>query len=170
MQTFIYNTVTQKREGPIRNGRYTIDGQPVELPNGYVELVIVQLPDPSYDYATETLEYREYADLNNLQWIKETYIRTLTEDEIEQRKPKPPNSCTPRQFRLALITLGIDIAMVEQMLNNIQDPTEKQIALIEWEYALEIKRNHPLLGTFASQMGLTEQQLDQIFITANTFE
>jgi hypothetical protein len=170
MQTFLYNLDTQKREGPIREGRYMVDGQPGILPDNLVELVITQLPNPTYDYATETIEYREYADLVNLLWVKESYVRSLTPEEIEQRKPKPPNICTPRQFRLALIREGINISNIEAMLNQIEDDMERQIALIEWEYALEIKREHPLIDSFASIMGITQEQLDNIFIVANTIE
>lgn len=170
METFLYNTLTQKREGPIREGRYLVDGLPGPLPEGWVELTITHLPQPSYDYEIETLDYTEYADIPNKQWVREYFVKNLTQQEIEDRLPKPPQSCTPRQFRLSLINNNIDIDMIETMLNNIQDPIEKKIALIEWEYSIEIKRGHPLILSFAQQLNISEQQLDQIFILANTFD
>jgi hypothetical protein len=33
MQTFLYNLNTQQKEGPIREGRYLVDGQPGVLPD-----------------------------------------------------------------------------------------------------------------------------------------
>lgn len=170
METFLYNTLTQKREGPIRQGPYLVDGQPGPLPDGWVELTITHQPYPSYNYDTETLGYNEFADIENKQWVREYFVRGLTQQEIEDRLPKPPPYCTPRQFRLALINSNIDIDVIETMLNNIQDPIQKKTALIEWEYSIEIKREHPLISTFAQQLGISEQQLDQIFILANTFD
>lgn len=170
METFLYNTITQKREGPIRNGRYLVDGLPGPLPDGWVELTINVLPAPTYDDQTQTLEYNEYADIPNGFWVREYYVRNLTQQEIINRQPKPPDSCSPRQFRLALINSNIDINTIESMLNNISDPVAKKTAFIEWEYSIEIKRSHPLINSFAQQLGITEQQLDNIFILANTFD
>lgn len=169
METFLYNTITQKREGPIREGRYLVDGLPGPLPEGWVELIMVELSIPSYDEQTQTLDYNEYADLQNNQWVKEWYVRNLTQQEIDDRKPKPPNYCTPRQFRLALIESNIDLETIETMLNNMPDQIERKKAIIEWEYSITIERNHPLILFFASQLNVTEEELDNIFILANTF-
>lgn len=170
METFLYNTIIQKREGPIRQGHYLVDGKPGPLPEGWVELVMTDLPFPEYDYQTQTMEHREYADIQQGKWIREYYVRDLSFQEIEDRKPKPPSSCTPRQFRLALINSNISIQTIESMLNSIQDPIEREIALVEWEYSLEIKRDHPLISSFASQLDITQYELDEIFTLANTFE
>jgi len=170
MQTFLYNTLEQKREGPIRDGRYLVHGEPGPLPDGWVELEVFDLPIPTYNQETQTLEYNEYVDLQNKKWIKETYVRNLTQQEIDERRPKPPNSCTPRQFRLALLNSNIDLNTIENMLNNIPDQIERNIAIIEWEYSLEIKREHPLVSSFAAQLNITEKQLDDIFTLANTFD
>lgn len=170
METFLYNTITSRIEGPIRQGPYLVDGLPGFLPEGWVELTITHLEKPSYDEQIQTIECNEYADIPNKKWIKEYYIRNLTQEEIEKRKPQPPSSCTPRQFRLALINSGIDIDMIDSTINNIQDPIERKTALIEWEYSIEIKREHPLILSFATQLNVSEQQLDEIFILANTFD
>jgi hypothetical protein len=166
MQTFLYNLNTQQREGPIREGHYLVDGQPPVLPDYLVELEIVNYPNPAYDYATQTLEYRAYADLNNLKWVQENYIRNLTQEEIEQRYPKGPNSCTPRQLRIALIQTGIQLSTIQGFIDGISDPIQKEIAIAEWEYALEIRKDHPLVAMIASNLNLTQQQVDDIFILA----
>ena len=88
MKTFLYDTITQTRQGEIREGRYLVDGNPGPLPQNWVELVIEQLPTPAYDERTQTIEQQEYADLVNLKWIKEPYVRNLTNDEINERLPK----------------------------------------------------------------------------------
>jgi hypothetical protein len=169
MQTFLYNLNTQQREGPIREGRYLVDGQPGPLPDYLVELeIVVVVPDPPYDPATQTLEHRAYADLANNKWYEENYVRDLTEEEIEQRKAKPPNTCSPRQLRLALIQSGISLSAVQGFIDGIGDPVQKEIAIVEWEYALEIVRGHPLVQAIAANLNLTEQQIDDIFTLAVT--
>lgn len=168
MQTFLYNLNTQKREGEIREGRYLVDGQPGALPDFLVELEIEKRPDPSYDYATQTLESRAFADLVNFKWVQESYIRDLTQQEIDQRKPKLPDTCSPRQLRIALIQNGISPSVVDAQIDGISDPVQKEIASAEWEYALEIKKEHPLVGMIATSLNLTEQQVDDIFVLAVT--
>lgn len=158
------------REGPIRQGPYLVDGKPGILPEGWIELSIQTLPIPNYDYQTQMVEYNQYVDIQNKLWIKEPVVRNLTQQEIEDRKPKPPDTCTPRQFRLSLIYSNISLQTIENMLNDIPNEQERLAALIEWEYSIEIKRSHPLISTFAHQLNISEKQLDDIFILANTFE
>jgi hypothetical protein len=168
MQTFLYNLNTQQREGPIREGRYLVDGQPGVLPDFLVELEIQKLPDPSYNSATQTLEYRAYADLPNFKWVEESYIRDLTPEEIDQRLPKPPDTCSPRQLRIALIQTGISPSAIDSQINAIPDLIQREIAYAEWEYALEIKKEHPLVQMIAINLNLTEQEVSNIFSLAVT--
>jgi hypothetical protein len=168
MQTFLYNLNTQKREGEIREGRYLVDGQPGALPDFLVELEIEKRPDPIYDYTTQTLENRAFADLINFKWVEETYVRDLTQQEIDQRKPVPPDTCTPRQLRIALIQTGISPSTIYTKIDAISDPIQKEIARAEWEYALEIKKQHPLVAMMAISLNLTDQQVQDIFNLAIT--
>lgn len=168
METFLYNLNTQQREGEIRQGRYLVDGQPGPLPDFLVELEIEKRPDPAYDPATQTLENRSFADLTNFKWINETYVRNLTQDEINQRLPQPPDTCTPRQLRIALIQTGISPSTIDSQIDAISDPIQKEIARAEWEYALEIKKQHPLVSMMAVNLNLTDQQVNDIFSLAVT--
>lgn len=168
MQTFLYNLNTQQREGEIREGRYLVDGQPGALPDFLVELEIEKRPDPTYDYQTQTLENRAFADLPNFKWIEETYVRDLSQQEINQRLPHPPDTCTPRQLRIALIQTGISLSAIEAQIDAIPDAIQKEIARAEWEYALEIKKEHPLVAMMASSLNLSDQQVQDIFNLAVT--
>lgn len=168
MQTFLYNLNTQQREGEIREGRYLVDGQPGILPDFLVELEIEKRPDPFFDPATQVLEGRSFADLLNFKWVEETYVRNLTQDEINERLPKPPDTCTPRQLRIALIQTGISLSAIEAQIDGISDLVQREIARAEWEYALEIKKQHPLVGMIASTLNLNEQQVSDIFGLAVT--
>jgi hypothetical protein len=167
MKTFLYDITTNEKIGPVRNGRYLVDGKPGELPEHIIELEIIKLPDPVYSYETQTIEYREYADIENKLWINESYVRDLSENEILQRKHVPPQTCSPRQFRLAIINSGIDLDNIESLIDSIEDPLEKKRVRIHWEYSLEIKRNHPLIISFMDILEISSDQMDELFILAN---
>lgn len=168
MKTFLYNIETESREGVIREGRYLVDGKPGILPDFLVELEMVTLPDPTHDSATQTIEYREYADIANKKWIKESYIRNLSPAEIQQRIPASsvPNRVTLRQFKLALIQSNISLESAENCLNNIQDNTQREIAKVEWNHGSEINRDNILVSVISSDLNLTTEQTDNLFILA----
>jgi hypothetical protein len=129
----------------------------------------VRVPDPPYDYATEGLEYRSYADLVNFKWIEDSYVRPFSSEEILQRTGGGgPSSCTPRQLRIALIQAGIFPSTIQNFIDTIQDPIQKEIAIAEWEYALEIRKEHPLVIAIAANLNLTEAQINAIFSVAAT--
>lgn len=69
-------------------------------------------------------------------------------------------SVTMRQARLALHRVGL----LSQVNAAITDPE----ARIEWEYAQTVDRHSPLVQNLAAGLGLTEQQLDDLFTTAAT--
>lgn len=165
MQTFLYNTITQKREGPVRNGPYLVDGQPGVLPDGWVELTIYSIPAPPYDPNTQYLTMVEYVDLPTFRWIQEFYIVNMTNEQIEGLKP---DSCTPRQFRLALIYSGISLSTVENLINQIPDPNQREIVRVQWEYAIMIEKNNELVQQLFFDLGYTKEQIDNIFILAVT--
>lgn len=170
MQTFLYNLNKREREGIIREGRYLVDGQPGILPDFLVELVIEKHPDPPYDYTSQTIEYRSFADLENLKWIEESYVRDLSQEEINQRKPVPLDCCDPKQFRFALIKTGISISSIDQIIDSIEDPIEKELIKTEWEYTFNIEKNDVLIKLIADKLNLTHQQIDNLFSLANSFK
>lgn len=79
-------------------------------------------------------------------------------------KPAPapivPQSVTMRQARLALYAAGL--------LNTVETAIASagQAAAIEWEYAQEVQRNAGLVPQMASALGMTETQIDDLFISA----
>jgi len=80
--------------------------------------------------------------------------------------PTVPESVSARQIRLWLINNGIQLAQVENAINNIEDPITREIIKVEWEYAPYVERNHPMLVPLAQALGLTENQVDTAFIEA----
>lgn len=78
-----------------------------------------------------------------------------------------PPAISPRQIRIALLNQGITASMIESSLNSLEEP-QKSIALIEWEYATEFKRNHPLVPGVAAALGWNDEQLDDLWAYAIT--
>lgn len=77
-----------------------------------------------------------------------------------------PQTVTMRQARLALMGAGM-LSSVSQAIDALPSP-QKEAASIEWEYSQEVHRNRPLVQMLAPALGLTSEQLDQLFITAAT--
>lgn len=85
--------------------------------------------------------------------------------QLLELAPEPvvvPNSVTPRQLRLALHYAG-KLDQVEAFVTGGQAPPE---AVISWEYATEFLRSDPMLGQFAAMLGMTDDEVDGLFIAA----
>ncbi|MBS0430493.1 MAG: hypothetical protein JSR41_24670 [Proteobacteria bacterium] len=78
--------------------------------------------------------------------------------------PVPPRSVTMRQARLALLEAG-HLAAVNAAIAAMPRPS-KEAAQIEWEFAANVERNSPFLGSLSSALGMDEDQLDQLFLLA----
>lgn len=92
-------------------------------------------------------------------------IKSYTIQVIPAPKPKVPEAVTMRQARLALLYSGL-YDTINTALTLIPDQTAKSAALIEWEYALFVNRNSALISGLQPMLGLTDDQLDALFITA----
>ena len=80
-----------------------------------------------------------------------------------------PESITPAELRIALRKLhGISKtqldAVVESIFSSIPDPDDQQDARDLWQYANTIERQHPLIAVAGAAFGLSEQQIDNVFI------
>lgn len=78
-----------------------------------------------------------------------------------------PTQVSPRQIRLALIMSGIDLAMIEGAIASMPEPN-KSLANVEWEYATYFARNNQLMNAMAQGLGMTDEQIDSLFILAST--
>lgn len=112
-------------------------------------------------YGAETLTI----DQANQRVIVTRAVVPWSAEEIEaDRKSNVPQSITPRQARLALLGAGL-LSSVDAALAGLPDP-QKTAAQIEWEYAINVERNSPLVSSLGGALGLTEAQIDELFITA----
>lgn len=86
--------------------------------------------------------------------------------DAEKRAAMP--LLTARQFRLGLIEGGVDLAEVEAAIAAISDPSERQKAQVEWEYATQFERLHPLVVQVSSALDLTPEQVDAMWSAATS--
>jgi len=78
-------------------------------------------------------------------------------------------TATPRQLRLAMVDVGIDPSIIDQMIAAMPDGIDKTKAHTEWEYALEISRSHPLVELMIQTLGRSAEDADNLFIAAQSY-
>ena len=87
--------------------------------------------------------------------------------------PAPvPQEVTMRQGRLALLSAGL-LDLVEGALDAMPETTPQEVfakkaARIEWDKSQTIQRHKGLTVTLAGVLGLTNQQIDDLFRLAVT--
>lgn len=107
----------------------------------------VNTPQPSYDPTTQSCTWE------NCTWV-------VTDIPIQVPQIIPNWS-----LRAQLQIMGL-FDSVQTMVDNLTG-TEKIIAVQQWEYGNQVERYHPLVIQIGTELGLTSQQIDQIFIDAN---
>lgn len=121
------------------------NGDPVDIPDGrWIDLRMneVRQPEPEMPEAPDEPELPP-----------------------EPAEPVIPSVVTMAQAKLALLYAGL-YEQVEQALADLPEP-QKTAALIEWNHRQTLEREHPLVGQVAAELGLTEQQLDELFLDAS---
>ena len=100
--------------------------------------------------------------LNALSQFNPDYVWAVTYE-------KPPlKPLTRRQFRLALVMNGFALADIEARINQIEDSTQRQITLIEWQDGTAFERYSPNLLKMAELMNLSSPQVDELWSQALT--
>jgi len=95
-----------------------------------------------------------------------SYNGTYFTEPYEAPPPPPPIPSTVNMYqaRTALSRAG-HLATVEAALATMPGPAGEE-ARIKWEFAPTVKRTDALTAAMAGVLGLTEQQLDDLFTTA----
>lgn len=78
-----------------------------------------------------------------------------------------PSTVTPRQIRLALIMSGVTLSTIEAAIDSLPEP-RRSVAKVTWEYSVEFQRGNPLIASMGPALGLTDAQIDQLFMLAAT--
>ena len=95
--------------------------------------------------------------------VPEPHVPTAEEiaaAELAAFKATVPAQVTMRQARLALLAAGL-LGAVETAIAGAG-----AAAQIEWEYAQVVERNAGLVPAMATALGMTERQIDDLFIAA----
>lgn len=74
----------------------------------------------------------------------------------------PPQVVSRFQARAALHLAGL----LDQVESLMADSQTDRLARLAWSDAIEFRRDSPTLVAMASALSLTDEQLDQLFITA----
>jgi len=100
-------------------------------------------------------------DGNTITTTAQEHYNELWNQELKARLPRV---ATARQIRLALLDVGL-LDSVQNAFADLEEPLKTR-AQIEWEYATEIDKNSPLIQKLYPKLGLTEEQLDDLFVAA----
>lgn len=90
-------------------------------------------------------------------------------DGVKFTAPAPPAAVVPaevtmRQARLALLGAGM-LGQVNTALAAMSG-AQGEAARIEWEFSSAVMRGQPLVAALAPILGMTDADLDQLFIAA----
>ena len=100
-----------------------------------------------------------------------TPMNAMSPDEVEAHINPPaavyvPRRVTMRQARLALHAAGL-LGQVETAIDALPEPSRTE-ARIEWDFGSEVFRERDLVKMLGASLGLTSEQMDDLFITAAT--
>jgi len=101
-----------------------------------------------------------------IELINGVWTQTYTGRDYTPEEKRSSMVVTMRQARLALLQQNL-LSQVETAIAAMQDPEKSQVS-IEWEYASTVERTSPWIGTMGTALGLTEEQLDDLFVLAAT--
>lgn len=93
-------------------------------------------------------------------------MKTSEQKAEEERLARVPRSVSMRQARLAMLRAGI-LDDVESALATMEGE-EGRAARIDWEFAQDVRRDWHLVGALGSQLGMTADQIDDLFVYAGS--
>ena len=99
----------------------------------------------------------------NIDW---SGMVTAEQKSAAARAALIPQSVTMRQARLAMLNAGI-LDDVEAMIATMPGD-DGAAARIDWEFARDVRRDWPLVAALGSQLGMSNEQIDDLFIYAGS--
>jgi hypothetical protein len=133
---------------------YKRDGEALHQAPNFVygpEISLTAENHAEYDYPVDGWYWFDSLDA--------AMIALLAQTEVENGVPQ---SVTSFQARAALHVGG----WLERVEALMADPNIDPVARIAWEYAQELQRQSPTVAAFADALGLTDWQVDELFIQA----
>jgi len=130
---------------------------------------IVQVDaQPPHDPATHWLQVQQPQIIAEV-WRQGWAVVAYTNEELAAKAAAAyaasvPQSVTMRQARLALHAAGL-LTSVNAAIAAMPEP-DKQTASITWEFAQTVDRGCGMVPQLAAALGMTETQIDDLFIAA----
>jgi hypothetical protein len=115
-------------------------------------------PEKTIEASTEVKPDSEVCTWNGTEWI---------DDRTDEEKIKDlvPFMVSRRQLKLQLVLSGFDMSGINDLIESLPEP-DRTYARIGWEDATVFERTNPQLNAMSQMLGLSEYQLDVIFIEA----
>ena len=105
-------------------------------------------------------------------WNGSEWIESATPEGIaEANKPKVPEEISAMRLKLQLFDMGITDQDIFDDIDSIPDTmfsfADKEKAKIKYKTAVTFQRTNAELNFVATMEGLTQEQVDEIFINGN---
>lgn len=136
---------------------------PAALLAEYGVFPVMDRDPPAYDPLTHDVEEAPPALVAG-SWTRQWRVTAAAPEAVAERLAlrRADMTCTPRQARLAMQQAGLLDAVTAWIASA--DATTQ----IEWEFALEVRRDWLPILACATALGLSEAQLDALFAQAAT--
>ena len=116
-----------------------------------------------------TQEFQTYLVENDIVGVE--YVEATPEEIAEANKPIVPQTISAMRLKLQLFDIGItdqdifdDIDSIPEVMFSTAD---KEKAKIKYKTAISFERTNGELNFVATMEGLSQEQVDQIFINGN---
>jgi len=119
---------------------------------------------PSFDPFTEKLEESVDVSINTQTWS--VVPKTQAERDEYLSEWRANTQVSMRQARLALSQSGL-LSAVDTAISSLPEQDSAAVK-IEWEYAHVVDRSSPWVIQMGAALGLTPEQLDDLFVLAAT--
>lgn len=95
-----------------------------------------------------------------------SHFAKLAEEQAEREAVAKRGPLTARQLRLGLVNNGFSLGQVDTAIDALPDGADKEKARIEWQYAGEFNRDHPLIATIAVRLGISAELFETMWTEA----
>ena len=114
-------------------------------------------------------EFKQYLIDKDIVGVE--YVEATPEEIAEANKPKVPQTISAMRLKLQLFDMGITDDDIFEDIDSIPDimfsTADKEKAKIMYKTATIFERTNGELNFVATMEGLTQEQLDEIFINGN---
>lgn len=165
-RTVIYNEFTEQRLSKIFKDGYSVNGVKPNLPDPYVELVVVDDEPPVFDPETQYLQKREYRSGTewHFGWLIIDKTPTELEDEIDRKREAFVLS--RRKFILGIKFFQRGGSSLESQIigfiTSLKEPN-RTIAKVTMEEELEFPRKSDLVESIRKALSMTESEMDDFY-------